>query len=204
MRLLHWARPDVDIALLIEAAIESEGILLGPCPHDEIMRLVIALAQHARVLAIGKTGVHRRPDRKAGDQPAARDAIDHRKLFGDAGRRVVERQGIAHHAQSRVGGAARQGRGDQIGRGHQPVTVRVMLVDADRVKAAFGSEFELVHEVVVHQVRAPRVEQRGMDVHPHRGMLVAEILRELGVGHQVKPHQLHGSFSAEAPSTGAA
>src|ERR1700730_5622674 len=71
----------------------------------------------------------------------------------------------------------------------------MVLVDADRVKPAFGGEFELIHEVVVHQVRALRVEQRGMDVHPYRGMLLAEILRQFGIGHQVKPHQLHGRSS---------
>jgi len=68
----------------------------------------------------------------------------------------------------------------------------MVLVDADRVEPALGGEFEFVHEVVVHQVRAARVEQRGMDVDPHRGMLLAEVIRQLGVGHQVKPHQLHG------------
>jgi hypothetical protein len=29
-------------------------------------------------------------------------------------------------------------------------------------------------------------------------MLVAEILRQFGIGHQVKPHQLHGSTSSAA------
>jgi hypothetical protein len=71
-----------------------------------------------------------------------------------------------------------------------------MLVDAHRVEPAFGGEFEFVHEVVVHVMRTPRVEQRGMDVDPHRRVLVPEIVGQLGIGHQVKPHQLHGSFSA--------
>ena len=108
VRLLHRPRPDVDIALLVEAAVEGKGVLLGPGPHYQVVRLVVALAQHARVLAIGKTGVHRRPDREAGDQPPARDAVDHREFFGDPGRRVVERQGVAHHAQRGVGGAPGQ------------------------------------------------------------------------------------------------
>src|SRR5271166_5340254 len=77
---------------------------------------------------------------------------------------------------TRVGRAARQCRGDQIGRGHQPVAVRVVLIDAHRVEAALGSEFELVHEVVVHVMGAPRVEQRGMNVDPHRGVLVPKIV----------------------------
>jgi hypothetical protein len=33
-----------------------------------------------------------------------------------------------------------------------------------------------------------------MDVDPHRGVLVPEVVRKLGIGHQVKPHQLHRSI----------
>src|SRR5260370_235571 len=40
-----------------------------------------------------------------------------------------------------------------------------------------------------------------MDVDPHRGMLLAEILGQLGVGHQVKEHQLHGAGSSAAASS---
>ena len=70
-----------------------------------------------------------------------------------------------------------------------------MLVAADGVEAAVGRVLHLVHEVVVHVVGALRVEQRGMDVDPHRGMLLAEVVRQLGVRHQVEPHQLHGVCS---------
>ena len=60
-------------------------------------------------------------------------------------------------------------------------------------KPHFGGVFQLVHEVVVHEVRALRIEQRGMDIHPHRGIGVAEIVRQFRVGHQVEPHQLHAN-----------
>ena len=191
MRLLHRPRPEVHIALLVEAAVERKSVLFGPGAHDQVVRLVVAVAQHARVLAIREAGVHWRSDREAGDQPSARDAVDHREFFGDPGWRVVERQGVAHHAQRGIRRAARQRRGDQIGRRHQTVAVGVVLVDTDRVEPAFRGEFELVHKVVVHQMCAPRVEQRGMDVDPHRWMLLAEVVGKLGVRHQVKPHQLH-------------
>src|SRR5438270_13311246 len=68
----------------------------------------------------------------------------------------------------------------------------MMLVDADRIEAAFGGEFELVHEVVVHVMGAPGVEQRGMDIDPDRGVLLPEIVGQLGVGHQMEPQQFHG------------
>src|SRR5207302_3472276 len=91
VRLLHRPRPDVHIALLVEAAVERKSVLLGPGSQYEIMRLVIAFSEHARVLSVGETGVHWRANREPGYQPSARDAVDHRKLFGDPGRRIVER-----------------------------------------------------------------------------------------------------------------
>ena len=117
--------------------------------------------------------------------------VDHGEFFRHAGRRIVQRQRVAHHADRRVRGAPRQRRGNQVGRRHQPVAVGVVLVDADRVEAALRGVFKLVHEVVVHQVGALRIEQRGMDVHPHRRVGVPEIVRQFRVGHQVEPHQLH-------------
>src|SRR5947207_14016333 len=74
-----------------------------------------------------------------------------------------------------------------------------MLVDADCVEATLGGEFELVHEVVVHVMGTPRVEQRRMNGDPHCGVLVAEIVRQLCIRHQVKPHQLHAGSPISIP-----
>src|SRR5207248_6394446 len=41
MRLLHRPRPDIDVALLIESAVEGEGVALGPGAHDQVMGLAI-------------------------------------------------------------------------------------------------------------------------------------------------------------------
>ena len=183
MRTLDRARPDVDVALLVVAAVERESVRMLPGLHHQVVRLVVALAELRRVLAVGEAVVHRRADREAGDQPAAGDAVDHRELFGDAGRRVVQRQRVAHHADRRVGGATGQRRGDQVGRRHQAVAVGVVLVDADRIEAAGGGVFEFVHEVVVHVVGAAGVEQRGVDVDPDRGVLLPEVVRKFGVWH---------------------
>src|SRR5690606_32608886 len=38
--------PDIDVALLVEAAVEGECFLLLPSLHDEVMGFEIALAQH--------------------------------------------------------------------------------------------------------------------------------------------------------------
>ncbi len=191
MRPLHRPRPDVHVALLVEAAVEREGVRVLPGPHHQVMRLEIALAQQARVLAVAVAGVHRRADREAGDQPPAGDDVDHRELFRDARRRIVQRERIAHHADRGVARAPRQRRGDQVGRRHQPVAVGMVLVAAHGVEAAIRRELHLVHEVVVHQMRALRIEQRRVDVDPHRRVLLPEILRQLGVRHQMEPEELH-------------
>ena len=202
VRLLHRARPYVDVALAVEAPVEREGVGLGPRPHHQVVGLVIAFAEQRRVLSVGVAGIHGRADREAGDQAAAGDAVDHREFFGDPRRRVVEGEAVAHDAQRRPRRrAARQGAGDQIGRRHQPVAVRVVLVAAHRIQPDRRGVFHFVHEVVVHPVRAFGLEQARMDVYPHRRMFVAEILRQLGIGHEVKPQVLHG---AETPFAGQA
>ena len=38
--VLDRPRPDVDVALLVEAAVEGEGVLLGPGPLHQVVRLV--------------------------------------------------------------------------------------------------------------------------------------------------------------------
>ena len=50
VRLLHRPRPGVDVALLVEAAVEREHLVARPALLDQVVRLEIALAQHARVL----------------------------------------------------------------------------------------------------------------------------------------------------------
>ena len=190
-RVLHRPRPDVHVTLLIVAAVEGEGVLLGPGADDQVVRLQITFPQHRRVLAIGVAGVHGRADRETRDQTSARNAVDHREFFRDARRRIVERERIAHHAQSGVRRAPRQRCGDQIRRRHQAITVGVMLIHAYRVEAAFRRVFQLVHEIVVHQMRALWIEQRRMDIDPHRRVLRAEIVGQFGVRHQVEPHEFH-------------
>src|SRR5262252_6614967 len=76
-----------------------------------------------------------------------------------------------------------------------------MLIAAHRVEAAVGRELHLVHEVVVHQVCALRVEQRRMHINPYRRMLLAEVVRQFGVRHQMEPEELHGQSSLLLPAS---
>jgi len=75
-------------------------------------------------------------------QPSARDAIQHGEFFGDAHRRIVERDRSAQHQQRDILRAARQRGRDQVGRGHQTVAVLMVLVGADRVETQRGRVFQ--------------------------------------------------------------
>lgn len=74
----------------------------------------------------------------------------------------------------------------------------MVFVHEDAVEAIFGREFELVHEIVVDAVGAFGVEEAGVDVDSDGGMLLAEVLREIGVGHEVEPQKLHGFSRSDA------
>ena len=73
----------------------------------------------------------------------------------------------------------------------------MVLVNANAVEAHVGGVFELVEVLVVNLVAAYRVEQLAGDVHPDAAVLLAEVLRQVGVGHQVKPVEFHASLESE-------
>ena len=89
MRLLDRPRPDVDVAQLVVAAVESERLARRPGLDDQVMRLGVFLPGQGRDLAVAEVGVHRGADREAGHQPAAADAVEHGELLGHAHRRAV-------------------------------------------------------------------------------------------------------------------
>ena len=162
VRLLDGTRPAVDVTQLVMVSAEREDLLLGPRPQDQLDPLVVPLTQRRRVLPVRERGVHRRAHREAGDQPPARDAVEHRHLLGDAQRWVVERHRVAEQHDRRVGARSCQRRGDDVRARHQPVRVGVVLVDTDTVEPARSRVLELVDVVVVGR-RARRRGRTGRD-----------------------------------------
>ncbi len=134
------------------------------------------------------------PTGKPATRRPARDAVEHGELFGHADRRIVERDGVAQHDESRVLRAARQAGGDDVGRRHDAVAVLVVLVDADAVEAERGGVFQQVHVGVVDLVALHRIEQALVDIDPDRAVLLAEVVRQIGPGHQVEPGEFHRRF----------
>ena len=131
----------------------------------------------------------------AGDQAAAGHHIEHGEFFRHPDRRVVERDGVAEHDNGGLGGAAGEGSRHQVGRGHQPVAVLVVFVDADAVKAERVGIFEQVQIVVVDFVAAHWIIQVAVDIDPHGAMLFPEILGQIGPWHEVEPSEFHWCVS---------
>ena len=108
MRLLHRLGPAVDVAQLRELTVEREHVVALPSLQDQLNALVVLIAQCGRHLAVGIIGVHTGAHRKAGDQAATGDAVEHCKFFSDAQRRVVKCHRITQHHDCDVFGIARQ------------------------------------------------------------------------------------------------
>ena len=116
------------------------------------MRLGVFVAGDGRNLAVAIVGIHGCADRKAGQQPTARNHIQHGELLGHPDRRVVQGNRVADHRQGRLGGPSGQAGGNDVGRGHQAIAVLVVLIHADTVKAQRVGVFELVHVLVVDKM----------------------------------------------------
>src|SRR5262245_62551773 len=89
MRLLERPRPHVHVFAVIVLALEGEGTGLGPRPHDEIVRLLVALE---RVDWVGTEREIFRADaaHETADQAPARDDVEHGMLPGQGQRMLAQ------------------------------------------------------------------------------------------------------------------
>src|SRR5580658_3174570 len=123
MRLLIWARPDVDLAMMKKAALPAKRpVVRRPRLQDEIVRLPKALAHPERV-RVARGNLIGHAAHEADLDSSAREVIYHRNLLGDAhglaaiGDRITEQQqpraaGLAcEHAEHNRRGGVETGRG---------------------------------------------------------------------------------------------
>ena len=137
MRLLDRPRPEIHHPELIVLAVPGKDLPRRPRLDDERQRLAVTLALLDRHDAVGDHRVRRQAGRKAGDEPAAADAVEHGVFLGDARRRRGRRQGRAELDDGDVlaVGLLRQHRAHQARIGHEAIDVLMMLVGAQAVKA---------------------------------------------------------------------
>ena len=154
------------------------------------MGLGVLVPGQGRDLPVAVVGVHRRADREPGDEPPARDHVEHGELLSHPEWGVVQGDRVADHAEGGLRRPAGQAGGDQVGRRHDAVAVLVVLVDPDAVEAQLVGELQLVHVGVVDLVAPLGIEQPGVDVDPHRAVALPEVVRQIRPRHQVEPAEL--------------
>ena len=176
---LHRARPDRHVLVGPELALVGEDVL-GPGAGDDLEGLLETGAQfgqrHVVHLVFARDAA-----REAGDQPAVRQAVEHRQLLGQP-QRLVQRQQIAVDQELQLLGALRGGRRHQVGRIHQPVGRAMMLVEADAVIA------QAVHLL-------PGIEMLGVGADRHVGL---EMPLAQGIG-QLRARPSDGRGSRRRP-----
>ena len=191
------ARPDIDRGELREFPVPGERLDLPPGAQDEPQILLVAVAHLDRRHAVIERRVEHQPDREAGHQPAARDAVDHRVFLGDADRlaRLAERPADREDRDVEplgLGGIADR-RADQARIGGHVVGGLGVLGEGDAVETEPGRLHDVV-EIVAE--RRPNFRRLGERVRRGHGTLVPVL--EIGGKFPVlvlrERHDLHGSL----------
>src|SRR6516162_1913529 len=200
MRALIGPGPEVDVAQAEVVAVEGERTGLGPRPDDQIVRLVEALM---RKIGVDTGGMVFRADaaHEAGDDPALRQDVEHRELFGYVNRVVHQRQRTAKDRDLDRLGALDQRAGDQVRRRHQAVCGLVMLVDADRIEAEFLGIDERIDVARIFLRTLDRVVELVRQYHPGRTVLCRLSEVERPVRHEMESDELHGATPSRKSRT---
>ena len=155
--LLQRHRPRVDDAVLIMRAFPAERPLARPGGDDEIVRLLEALAVVGGADAVGELLLAAAAD-KARDEPALRDHVDHRQLFGEPHRVLGQRQRVAEQHDLRLLGHRGEDRGKDVAfRLHAERRV-VVLVQHEAFDAHLLGVDVLLEIFVVEPAAGNRIE----------------------------------------------
>ena len=155
---------------------------LRPRLENQFQGLAEFLAGGCRIDAVSEV-LGTAADDHARDQPAVAEHVEHGEFFGDAQRWIVKRQGVADDRDFAAARALRQRRGDEIGRGHQTVSVLVVFVDADAIETQFVGVGEGVDVFAVEIVALHRIVEGIGQPDPGGVVLLIEVGRQIGPGH---------------------
>ena len=195
--LLQGQRPRIDDAVLIVRALPAERTGHGPGLHDQVVRLLEALAVvggvHARRQLLLSAAAH-----EPGHEPALRDHVDHGQLLGEPDRVLGERQRIAeHHDLDALGGAGQHGC-EYVGLGLHAERRVVVLVQHDAVDADLLGVDVLLEIFAIEAAARDRIEM--LVGEGERGGAVFQALFRVVGRHRLlgEIHQVHAIFSRGA------
>ena len=179
MRLLDRARPDIDGAMMEEAALMAErAVVMGPAFLDQIERLPMPLV-HAHRIAVGRQHLIGHAAHEAGFEAAVREHVDHRHFLGDAHRLAAVGDRIAEDQKPRLLAQARQRREHQRRCGIDAGRRLMMLVEHDLDALLLGDQ-PFVDIAVVKRRALLRIVDAIGQRHADRGIAVGR--RQIGIG----------------------
>ncbi len=199
MRLLIGTRPDVDVAVVKEAALVADRpVVTGPGLHDQVHRLPLAFV-HAHGIAVGRQHLVGHATHETAIQPSLRQHVDHRHLLGDAHGLAAVGDRVAQDQQPRLAGQPRQRRQHQrcgridAGRG------LMMLVEHDLDAFVLGDQ-PFVDVAIVERGALLRVVDAIGQGDADRFVFVGR--RQIGIGVLAEVPRFHDrapDFSLLAP-----
>jgi hypothetical protein len=193
MRRLVRARPGIHVFELIVLADVRERAGLGPRPHDEVVRLGVALL---RIGGIDAHGMIFGPDaaHEARDHPPAREVVEDRVFLRDHERIVQERQRATEHGQLGALDAARQRAGENARDRHHAVGGLMVLVEAYAVEAELVRKLHLIEIVVIELCAFFRIVVPIGKGDPGRTVLFDRIEIGMPVRHEMEVEHLHAAI----------
>ena len=143
MRLLERLHPRIHDAVLEVPALPAEGPGRRPRRHDDVVRLVEALAV-VHGIDVGGHALLAEAAHEAAHHAPAREDVDHGHFLGHPERVVVDGQHVAEEDDLALPVALRHGGPDDVDGRHHAERVVVVLVDHDAVEARLGGVLQLV------------------------------------------------------------
>ena len=192
VRLLHRARPQRDIVVRPELAFVREH-LFGPGAGDDVVGFLEAGARlrqrHVVHLVFARDAAG-----ETGDQPAFRQAVEHRQFLGEA-QRLMHRQQVAVDQQLQALGALRRRGGHQIGAVHQPVRRAVVLVEADPVIAKAVERLPGVEMLLIGALGRRGIEMALGERVGELGLAALQMVEIGVVGQEIEDKDFHSAAS---------
>ena len=176
-------------------ALPAEGAGRRPGLDHQVVTLLEAFPIFHRIV-VGGDGLHPGAADETRDQPSARYDVDHRQLFRQPDRVVVDGQDIAQQQDLGLVGDASQYCRRQVGGGVHARRRVVVLIEHDAVEAQLVGVHALVEIALEEAVGRVGVEPRVGEGEAQRRVLVALFVGVLVVGELGEVVALHGTVAS--------